>query len=88
VFDTFIDRLLDMVMPLLMLVCVIILLLGFVATGHVIWFHLTHTCIEYQKQVVHHPGWTQFIQSGNVTVPVYHAGYDAVENVCVAYKED
>lgn len=53
-----------------------------------IQYEIKHPCIRYTKQMVHHNGWTQFIDTGKGgMVPIFHSPYDQMEDVCVARKE-
>lgn len=44
-------------------------------------------CVKSHEETRHMYGWTQFILSGKVMVPVYHPPYDYQASVCDQYAD-
>lgn len=73
--------LLDYIFSAIVVVLVGIILL---ILGSALWTS-TH-CVRWEKQLVHHSAWTQFIWSGKVMIPIYHSAYSSIDNVCMETK--
>lgn len=76
----------DWIFEKLIQLCILLLLILLVGQLISVYKNVEN-CSRWETKIVHQDAWTQYVWSGKIMVPIYHAARDYNQEVCVERKK-